>query len=393
MQKLSILLLPAAALLFQYCGTPASGKSAIAATTDTIPVQVMLLGSPSSLSSGVAVSGQFTTDDETMLSFKSGGVISAILVNEGDRIHKGQLLATLNLTEINTQVSQAQFNLEKAQRDYTRTQHLYADSVATLEQLQNAKTALDVASEQIRSAHFNLDYSQIRASQDGYVLRKLANPGQVITSGTAVLQTNGAGEASGGGATSGGEAGSSSLWLLKVGLSDQQWAMVHLGDKASIQTNALPNQTLTGTVSRKSAQVDPATGSFTADIRLTGIIPVTLASGLFGKGEIFPAAAAGRPNGTNNTAARAARPALSGPAQNWKIPFESLLDGDGSSGYVFVASQDHRAQKVKVRIAGMEKDSVVIGSGLQEGQTLIVSGSAYLTDSSPIRIVEAAQHP
>jgi multidrug efflux pump subunit AcrA (membrane-fusion protein) len=423
MQKLSILLLPVAALLFQYCGTPASGKSATAATSDTIPVQVMVLGSPSSLSSGVAVSGQFTTDDETMLSFKTGGVISAILVNEGDRIHKGQLLATLNLTEINTQVSQAQFNLEKAQRDYTRTQHLYADSVATLEQLQNAKTALDVASEQVRSARFNLDYSQIRATQDGYVLRKLANPGQVITSGTAVVQTNGAaatadGAATSGrgvGATSGHGVGATSVWLLKVGLSDQQWAMVHLGDKASIQTNALPNQTLTGTVSRKSAQVDPATGSFTADIRLTGIVPVTLASGLFGKGEIFPTAT--RPNGTigatthpnsatthpNGTISATTRPysansvaagsSLSGSAQNWKIPFESLLDGDGSSGYVFVASQDHRAQKVKVRIAGMEKDSVVIGSGLQEGQTLIVSGSAYLTDSSPIRIVEAAQHP
>jgi RND family efflux transporter MFP subunit len=408
MQKLSILLLPVAALLFQYCGTPASGKSATAATSDTIPVQVMVLGSPSSLSSGVAVSGQFTTDDETMLSFKTGGVISAILVNEGDRIHKGQLLATLNLTEINTQVSQAQFNLEKAQRDYTRTQHLYADSVATLEQLQNAKTALDVASEQLRSARFNLDYSQIRATQEGYVLRKLANPGQVITSGTAVVQTNGAAATADGAETSGRGVGATSVWLLKVGLSDQQWAMVHLGDKASIQTNALPNQTLTGTVSRKSAQVDPATGSFTADIRLTGIVPVTLASGLFGKGEIFPTAthpngtigAAIRPNGTigatthpNSANSVATGSALSGSAQNWKIPFESLLDGDGSSGYVFVASQDHRAQKVKVRIAGMEKDSVVIGSGLQEGQTLIVSGSAYLTDSSPIRIVEAAQHP
>ncbi len=365
MQKLSILLLPAAALLFQYCGAPASGKATTNVTTDTIPVQVMVLGAPSSLSSGVAVSGQFTTDDETMLSFKTGGIISAILVNEGDRIHKGQLLATLNLTEINAQVSQAQLNLEKAQRDYTRTQHLYADSVATLEQLQNAKTTLDVATEQVRSTHFNLDYSQIRASKDGFVLRKLANPGQVITAGTAVLQTNGA--------------DAPSVWLLRVGLSDQQWAIVHLGDKAAIQTNALPNQPLTGTVSRKSAQVDPATGSFTADIRLNGNIPSTLASGLFGKGEIFLATAS----------SAVPHAAIGASAQNWKIPFESLLDGDGSSGYVFVATQDRKAQKIKVRIAGMEKDSVVIGEGLQEGQTLIVSGSAYLTDSSPIRIISS----
>jgi RND family efflux transporter MFP subunit len=372
MRRISIALLPAAALLFHACGTPASGKTA-PLENDTIPVVVMALGQPSALSSGIAVSGQFTTDDETLLSFKTGGIINSLLVKEGDPIHKGELLATLNLTEINTQVQQAQVSLEKAQRDYQRLQNLYKDSVATLEQLQNAKTALDLAQEQVTSARFNMNYSEIRAVQDGYVLRKLANPGQVVGAGAAVLQTNGA---------------TGSSWLLRVGLSDRQWATIRLGDKATLQTSALPGQTLSGTVSRRSEGVDPATGTFTADIRIITPVRGSLASGLFGKGTIVPSrdGIAKAQTGTVGTTG-------AGPSKNWSIPYESLLDGDGSTGYVFVTTDNHTAHKVKVRIAGMEKDKVIISEGLDASQSLIISGSAYLTDNSPIRITPSSLQP
>ncbi len=88
-------------------------------TNNSIPVKVMTL-EKSEVNKSIAVSGQFFTDDETYLSFKFGGVVNNILVKEGDLVHKGQLLATLDLTEINATVNQAQLALEKAQRDYNR---------------------------------------------------------------------------------------------------------------------------------------------------------------------------------------------------------------------------------------------------------------------------------
>jgi len=357
MRSLDFLLIPAAALLLYGCGTPASGKQN-SVKNDTIPVQVITLDGPSGPTSGIAVSGQFTTDDETQLSFKTGGVIHSILVKEGDRIHQGELLATLDLTEINTQVQQAQLGLEKARRDFQRVQNLYKDSVATLEQLQNAQTALDIAGQQAGATRFNQSYSEIRAGKDGYVLRKMANPGQVVSSGTPILETNGAG---------------SHHWLLRVGLSDREWAQVHLGDHAKLETGALPGQTLTGTVSRRSEGVDPATGTFTADIRLNGTVSGALASGLFGKGVIQPVSPA--------------------PTGSWAVPYQALLDGDGSSGYVFVTTDGRTAHKVKVRLSGMEKDHIIISDGLQGAGSVIVSGSAYLTDSSPIRITTLTQVP
>ena len=65
------------------------------------------------------------------------------------------MLATLNLTEVNAAAEQASLAYQKAERDYERASNLYQDSVATLEQMQNAKTALDVARQQYNSAGFN----------------------------------------------------------------------------------------------------------------------------------------------------------------------------------------------------------------------------------------------
>ena len=116
-------------------------------TREVIPVKIMNLQQQMA-QQAIEVSGQFTTEDETFLSFKTGGIINQVLVKEGDQVHKGQLVATLHPDEINAQVQQVKSNYEKALRDYTRYSNLYRDSVATLEQLQNAKTTLDIALQQ-----------------------------------------------------------------------------------------------------------------------------------------------------------------------------------------------------------------------------------------------------
>src|SRR5258708_754640 len=120
-------------------------------------------------------SGLIASNSEARLSFKIGGIISRIYVKEGDHVSAGQLLATLDLTEINAQVQQASQNLEKSQRDETRANNLYRDTVASLEQVQNAHTQTTIATEGLRIAHFNQQYAQIRASCNGAILQKPMN--------------------------------------------------------------------------------------------------------------------------------------------------------------------------------------------------------------------------
>jgi RND family efflux transporter MFP subunit len=323
--------------------------------SETIPVKTIPLEQINSTAT-VKVSGQFTTDDEVMLSFKTTGIIDRIYVKEGDAIRKGQLLATLNLTEINASLQQARLAYEKAARDHQRLINLFNDSVATLEQVQNAKTAMDLASQQLNSVQFNRRYSEIRAEANGFVLRKLANEGQQVSSGNAVFQTNGAG---------------SGQWILRSGVTDNQWAAIKTGNPAEVGIASAGGQTVSGKVTRKSEAADPASGLFNVDITVSAKHPGKIASGMFGNGVIT--------TGAGNSLSRH-------QSDGWSVPYEALLDGDGSTGYVFITNDNKTANRVRVTISGVEKDHVVISRGLENAGALIVSGSAYLTDRSPIII-------
>ncbi len=316
---------------------------------DAIPVKLMPL-SKSGIASEIHLSGQLTTDDETVLSFKTGGVIQTIFVKEGDAIRKGQVLATLDLTEIRAQVAQARLALEKSKRDFERVERLYKDSVATLEQFQNSRTAFEVSQKQFEAADFNMAFSQIRALSNGFVLKKFANEGQVITSGTAVLQTNGAKEGT---------------WKLRCGASDREWASIRLNDKAIVTIDA-SGESMPAIVSKKSEGTDPSSGLFTIELTLSEATSKALASGMFGKVSIS----------TSQT------------GTTWTIPFDALLDGDGGNGYVFVTNDNKVAIKTEVQVGKITSDHIQITSGLETARALIISGSAYLKDQSPIYVAD-----
>lgn len=343
----TFLLIVPGIMLINACGTDGKAINDVI-PQGSIPVKVV----PIELSENqmaIQGTGQFTTDDETLLSFKTGGIISQVLVSEGDYIYKGQLLAILDLTEINTGVAQAELGYEKALRDFQRVQRLLADSVATLEQSQNSKTALDMASQNLQAAKFNKDYSQIRAVSNGYVLKKFANPGQQISSGSPVFQTNGPGKSS---------------WKLKVALSDRDWATVQEGDKVEIITSVQPDSTYQALVKRKAKVADALTGTYLVEIGFSEDVPDYLASGMFGTATIHSSTS----------------------QPTWYIPYEAIMDANGGKGFVFVTKDNDTAHKVSVLLGRVYPDKIQIISGLEGYDQLIVAGSAYLSDQSSISI-------
>ncbi len=349
MKLVSLLIIFAVGILNQSCKSSNGKNEPSAHPSEVIPVRVLAI-KQEELQPIIPTAGLFTTDDETYLAFKTGGIIEKMFVKEGDAIHKGQLLATLNLTEIDAQVAQARLSFEKAKRDYARVENLYKDSVATLEQFQNARTGLEVSSRQLEAANFNRSYSEIRSVSNGFVLHKMANEGQVISSGTPVFQTNGAGQGK---------------WILRTGVSDHEWSLINLGDHATVSIEALQGRRYEATVTRKSEAADAMNGAFMVELTLRSSAS-GLASGLFGKATI-----------------QTSRTQLV-----WKIPYEALLDGDAQSGYVFITDDNKVAHQVPVVIGGIEKEQVIILSGLQNAKKLIISGSAYLKEGSAIQIIE-----
>lgn len=349
--KKIVFTIPVSALLFvvlQAC-TDSKGNSDIPKNTEPIPVKVMQL-QKSAGTNTIKASGQLTTNDETVLAFKTSGIINSILVKEGDAVKKGQLLATLDLREIDAHVSQARHGFEKAKRDFQRVKNLYQDSVATLEQLQNAETGLAVATEQLQATEFNRTFSAIHATSSGFVLRKFVNPGQVVDVGDPILLTNGAADGK---------------WILKIGVSDKQWSSINIGDPAKVTVDAFSNKAFNGTVKRKWETSDPQTGAFTVEVEVKGN-NTKFASGMFGAAEL-----------SSTT-----------PRTSWRVPFEAVLDANDDEGFVFVTNDNQKAIKQPVVIESFDGKSIRISKGLEGTNALIISGSAYLTDNSPITVLK-----
>jgi len=337
------LLLP---LAFAACtrGRAAAPRAPDAVDVRLAPVTVERIARP------VSATGVLGPKEEVPLSFKVGGVISRILVDEGTSVRAGDTLAALDLSEIDAGVTRARSAADKAERDLARAQRLYNDSVATLEQVQNAQTGRDVSAAELEAATFNRRYAVIVAPAPGggVILRRNAEPGQLVQSGTAILVF-----------------GSRSRGVvLRAALADRDVVRLQRGDGAAVRFDALPDQVLHGTVTEIAAAADPMTGTYRVEVTLPGA--AGLASGLVGQVEIDP---------------RTDRP-LS------LVPIDAVLEADGSRATVFTLSADGRhAERRAVRIAFLAGDRVAVVSGLEGVRSVVTDGAAYLDDGSAVKVL------
>lgn len=342
------------AMLFQACGK----KSATSDADVMIPPagqEIAVRLAPVERFDGAApitATGMLASSTETRLAFKIGGVIQKLYVEEGARVQKGQLLAKLNLTEIQAQVSQAEYGVEKARRDLERVQNLYRDSAATLEQVQNLQTVLDLARQNLEIARFNLQYAEIRAPHSGVAIKKIASEGELTSPGTPVYVLHGAGPAD---------------WVVKTGLSDKDWARLRLGDAADIRLDAYPGQTFRGRVALIPAVADPANGLYTVEFKLDAR-DQRFASGLFATVTVQP----------RTTAAQTVQT---------RVPIEAIVEGDGKRAFVFVP-QGNGVRKTPVLIADLTNTHAIIAQGLEGIDKVVTAGSPWLNERSKIKIME-----
>jgi len=348
MKKIQLLPLAAAILFLYSCKHDEKAKIAFK-VADIIPVKTSAV-SALALPKKINATGLVSTENEAKYSFKIGGVISRIYVEEGQFFRKGQLLATLNSTEISAGVSQSSLNVEKAQRDYERAVNLYKDSVYTLEQLQNTKTALDIAQKAKEAVAFNEHYSKIYAASDGFVSQKIASEGEVIGPGMPVIAIN--------------ETQKNNNYLLKVGVTDREWASINPGQMATVTLDGYADKKIDAYVFRKSQAADPTLGSFQIELKLK-LNDIKPAVGMFGKAEISTS-----------------------QDENVKvIPYASLVEADGDKAFVFAPDGANKVRKIPVTIAKIDNQQVYLREGLDGVKEIVISNSAYLNEKSTIKII------
>lgn len=321
--------------------SPESGRPPVSVTTETVQYQPY--------SRPIRTSGILAYKSQQTLSFKTAGPVAQLMVDEGDRVQAGQLLASLTMEEVNAQVDEARAKLEQAKRNLERISKLHKNNVVSLDQLQSAQTELTVARSRLRITRFNQKYSRIEAPSQGLVLRRHVEENELVTPNQPVLVV----------------ADTARGWVLKTGLTDAEIVRVKKNDKALIQFDAWPDQTFTGQITRLAALADERTGTFQVEVTF----PETtskLRSGFVGKVTLVP----------------------SSQQTVTLIPVESVVNASHSSAEVFVYSPGTQSVTLRsITMNFMESGFIASDSGLTEGETVISSGAGFLLDGDTVVIV------
>ncbi len=327
-------------------GCKAAGKSQ-PANFQRVRVATVALGAGVP---AIHATGLLQAKDQMQLAFKVGGVIARIYVDDGASVQRGQVLASLEQTEVAAQVTQAREWAEKTRRDRDRAEQLFAASVIAREQVENARTAAAVAAAQLKTAQFNSGYAVIRAPADGIVLRKLSQERELVAPGTPILLLSDSGRG----------------YVARVALSDRDFLAVAIGNSVIVEFDAYPGRTFFGTVTQLTHAADPRTGTFDAEIK---VAPQNspLASGLVAKVSISP---------------RNDSPALP------RVPIGAVIEGDQSRAWIYVVdTSGMRAKKHGIDVAFLDGETVAVRSGIAAGDRVVTEGSAFIDESTPLQIV------
>jgi len=277
---------------------------------------------------------------------KVGGEIIDLLVEEGDDVEQGQLLARLDGDRLRLELAGTRARLEKLKQDFARNVELRERSLISagdFETIQYEMEALKAANE---LAELELNYTEIRAPIDGVVTERLIKPGNTIEVGTPAFQIT-----------------SLEPLISYLHVPEREYGRMQAGLSAEITVDALPEARFTGTVARTSPVVDPTTGTF----KLTLEIPDPsgqLKPGMFGRISI-----------------------VSDRRENvLRVPRNAIVDESGEP-YVFVVSGDVVEQRY-IETGFTDGPYMEVREGLSDGERLVVVGQSSLKDGTTVAVVE-----
>lgn len=328
------LALAVSALALAACG---AAESDATAPPEGPLVQVVEVGAASA-AGAIRASGLVGYKREPQLSFTAPGIVGDLLVDAGDTVRRGQRLATLRRTSGGANVDEAALARANAERDLARTQELYNRGFVSEARLDDARLAVQRAS----------DSSVLVAPADGVILRRAAETSQTVNAGTPILVF---GETRSG-------------IVVRAPVASSEASRIRVGDAVQVRLNEL-GVTRNGRVARVGAKGNDSTGAFEVEVEIADA--AGLRSGMVAEVEI--AAAPGE----------AATAAL-------LVPTLSLLDARADQGIVFVVDAQGVARRRAVQTSGVTQAGVMVISGLEPGDRVISAGAAYVRDGDTVRI-------
>ncbi len=290
----------------------------------------------------IRTSGYLAYNNEYKLSFKTGGIVESVFVKEGQVVKTGTVMATLKPEEIEAKVSQAEIAVDKARRDHKRVEALYADSVATKEQLQNAESQLRNAEMDLQTAMFNYKQSKIIAPANGVVQKVEIDANEVVGPGNPAIVF-----------------GAENMGMVLVAnVSDADVVKIAVGDTASLEFDPYPGTTFHGEIFEIAGMATPATGTYEVKI-LVKDTGRKLLPGFIGSAIIQ--------SSINNI---------------WyRLPVEALVSANNNAGVIYTLENGVALQK-DIKIERILDDAILVTGDITDGKNVIVSGQHRLSGKS-----------
>lgn len=290
-----------------------------------------------------------------------GGAISRVLVEAGDWVQAGQVLATIERSvqvqqdnQLAAQINVAQADLDLAQANLERAQQLVARGFISKADIDRLTATHDAAAARVRVAQASLAENRarigrldIRAPAAGLVLERMAEPGQVVGAGSGVLFR----------LARGGE------MELRAQVSEGDLARITPGVRATV-TPVGTNQQFAGEVWQVSPVINPDSRQGIARIALS--YDRALRPGGFASATI-----------------------VSGTTQAPQLP-ESAVLSDAEGNYVMVVGPDNKVARRAVKVGAVTDRGVSIIEGLNGNEQVVYSAGAFLNPGETVKPVRQA---
>lgn len=316
-----------------------------------------------------AYAGEIRAREETALSFRVGGKLVRRLVDVGDRVRSGDVLAEIDPGDLRLQVealqaqsSAAEAQLARVRADHARIASLAKDQLVSRSALDQQTAALRAAEGEARAARAQLDlarnqagYSQLRAPRDGAIASRQAEAGQVVAAGQAVF----------GLAADGGRE-------VAFALPESNIRDFQVGQPVLIELWSAAGARIPGRIREIAPAADPQARTYAARATLDGAEGQRIDLG---------------------QSARVYIPA-GGEVGAMRLPLSALHRGDGDKTIVWVVDpKAGKARRVPVKTGPYAADGAAVLTGLKADDWVVMAGGHLLHEGQDVVPVDRSNRP
>ena len=309
-----------------------------------VPVEVAAItaGDVAAFFTGTATIG---AEEETGVVAKVGGVVKEILVEEGQYVNEGDILAKLDDEKISVQLAQARANLDKLKSNYERSIDLHKQSLISTEVFQQSKYEYESQKAGYDLAELELKYTSIRTPIRGVVAERLIKIGNMVLPNQSVFHVSGLNPL---------------IAILHV--PERQLGKLRVGLSTQLSIDAMGNKLVTGRIKRISPVIDPATGTVKITIEVRDP-SARLRPGMFARVQII----------------------YDVHENVLKAPKDAIISEDRENA-VFVV-RDSLAYRQVVETGYVNTTHIEVLAGLKPGDMVVTTGKSSLKDSTKVQVV------